>query len=1205
MMPRTLRFGRFLVAWAVLLLSLSGFGRPGTSTQEPTDKSLHLFVVDHSYSMMNMSGRVTRWEFVSRKLEEWLGTLPTDGTADVSVMMFNQSVPGRRPGLGWDEPWRLDVSGWTEADRARATAHLREVGAPQQGEGTSLWNSLGWAMRRIDAEGDRYSESWIYLFTDGEDTNSEVDPRDRKYTYPTSDEGLTPVVESWRALARKRSTAYIIEQPLGDMEPPLDPEAVEPRNVRIYTSRPELKDQLRVSLSTPRVAFPAVDEAQDVEINVRMAGTGKKRVSADAVFRVDFLSGDPGVQLQVEPQVLPLKDGRHVVRVSRKAGDVTKGVAGKLSIGFPEIDKTDILGPREIPIQFAERAKVTIQSLTPAEDSLRWPVGKPLQFAVQHTGTDVSWDFGDGDKATGDSQQHIYNRAGSFDVLVRATADRRDPAERRVRVATIAAGLEIQRLPEQGVIAGKPVRFKATVIAATPSRFEWTVNGSARSAAPDAPAELEVRFEEPGTATVEVRAYTDLCMLERKVSVQVGAGLSLRIRGFQPSIDAGLPAEFSAEVKGDSKLGRIEWEILDATTKALVDSQAKGASPIQAETSKWSLVVPEKIPQNVIVRARAMLEEAERASLGDVLDEVAINVRPVGLNVRKERPADAETLVAGEPNVFEAVWTGTGAASVKSIRWKVEVEGRSATTSEEVQASQSTGSASSSYSVTLPTSADVLGKKITVTATPLVAGAPEDGHAAVWQLSARLPRVDYRIVTNAVEFGVLKYGTTLQATLEPTLYAESVEWDWGDGKSQSAPPGSAVDHSYTLADAGSRRVMARIRRVDGSEVSTQLLFDFRVPSFEIANTGIVRVNRNVALAIGPAELSPYVKEVAWDFGAGYLAPEADLETSHMWTDRVGPVPVRARLTLKDGTQRFVPELSVNVVESATVKGEPTVEGGDTAGAAEMRANIPEEYDYLTVQTEISRDGKIVAIIDGTVASYLVPEGDYGHYVYHFVATRLPSPENPETKVAIGDVPKSYKDRKYALAYGVLLGGGGLLLLLIWAAILYQYPRQWSLKVTTDNPLTSDSLSSLDARTVRFESVGKGGTKSMLWSAFKLRKELRVPTCDLVKCMPEELREQGLQWLADDRNILRINPRLAGLIDSPGEGWDGPETHENSRDTRIFVRRAARSRPQDRSFYAWLVHKPATVGGWIVAAALLIGWLVGWFWFAKDICNIFA
>jgi len=1204
-MPRTPRFGRFLAAWAVLLLSLSGFGRSSSSTQEPAEKSLHLFVVDHSYSMMNMSGRVTRWEFVSRKLEEWLGTLPTDGTADVSVMMFNQSVPGRRPGLGWDEPWRLDVSGWTESDRARATAHLREVGAPQQGEGTSLWNSLGWAMRRIDAEGDRYSESWIYLFTDGEDTNSEVDPRDRKYTYPNSDAGLAPVVEAWRALARKRTNAYMIEQPLGDMEPPLDPEAVEPQNVRIYTSRPELKDQLRISLTTPRVAFPAVDEPQEIELNVRMAGTGKKRVSGDSIFRIDFTSSNPSVQLQVEPQTLPLKDGRHVVRISRKAGDVTSGVSGRLSFGFPDIEKTDILGPRELSVQFAERAKVTIQSITPSEGSLRWPVGKPLPLAVQHTGTDVEWDFGDGDKARGDSQQHIYNRVGSFEVVVRASADKRDPAERRLRVETIAAGLEIQQVPEQGAIAGKPVRFKATVIAATPSRFEWTVNGSARSPSPDSPAELEVRFEESGTSSVEVRAYTDLCVLERKVSVTVGAGLSLRIRGFEPTVDAGLAAEFSAEVKGVSKIGRVEWEILDAVSKSLVDPLAKGTSPVQSESSKWSVIVPEKAPQAIVIRARAVLDEGERASLGDVLDEVAVNVRPAGLNVRKERPADAETLVAGEPNVFEALWTGTGAASVKTIRWKVEVEGRSATTSEEVQASQSSGAASSSYSVTLPPSAEVLGKKLVVSATPVVAGTPDDGHAAVWQLSARLPRVDYRIVTNAVDLGVVKYGTKLQVTLEPTLYAESVEWDWGDGKTQSATPSSAVDHAYTLADAGSRRVMARIRRVDGSEASAQLLFDFRVPSFEIANPGLVRVNRNIALGIGPPELSQYVKEVAWDFGAGYLAPEADLETSHMWTDSVGPVPVRARLSLKDGTQRFVPELTVNVVESATVKGEPTVDGGDTSGAVEMRANIPEEYDYLTVQTEISRNGKVVAIIDGTVASYLVPEGAYGDYVYHFVATRLPSAENPETKVAIGDVPKSYKDRKYALAYGVLLGGGGLLLLLIWAAILYQYPRQWSLKVTTDNPLTSDSLGEVDARTVRFDSPGKGGASSTLWRRFMLKKELRIPTSDLVKFMPKETHEQGLAWLVDDKNLLRIDPRASRPIDSPGQGWDGPEQHPKNRDIHIFSRKKARSRPQDSSLYAWLVHKPAPATGSIVATALVIGWLVGWFWFAKNHCNIFS
>jgi hypothetical protein len=996
----------------------------------------------------------------------------------------------------------------------------------------------------------------------------------------------------------------MIEQPLGDMEPPLEPEAVNPKNVRIYTSRPEQNDQLRFSASSPRSGYAALDDPQEIEINVRLAGTGKKRVPADAVFRVDFASDDKTVELTVEPATLPLKDGRSVVRVSRKAGDASKGISGRLSFGFKEIERMDILGPREIPIQFAERAKVSIQSVTPATTLQRWPVGKPLQFSIQHTGQSADWDFGDGEKAKGNSLQHIFNRAGVFEIVVRASADKRDSAERRLRIETIAAGLEVKQVPETGVIAGKPVKFKATVIAATPSRFEWIVNGTARSPSKSDPSELEVRFEEPGSSTVELRAYTDLCVLERKVAVQVGAGLSLRIRDFEPSVDAGMPAEFTAEVKGSSKLGRIEWEILDAATKVLVDPLAKGASPIQQGVSKWSLVLPERCPKSVIVRATAALESAERAALGDIVDEVAISVRPAGLNVRKERPADAETLVVGEPNVFEAVWTGTGAASVKTIRWQVAVEGGAALNKEEVQASQAAGAASSSFSVTLPSSADVLGKKILVSATPLVGDSADDSHAAVWQLSARLPRVDYRIVTNAIEMGTLKYGTSLQVTLEPTIYAESVDWDWGDGKTQAAAPSAAVEHSYTLADAGSRRVIARVRRTDGAEVLAQLLFDFRVPSFEIRNPGLVRVNRNVSLSIGPDELSVHVKEVSWDFGAGYLAPEADLETSHMWTDRVGPVPVRAKLALKDGTERFVPELTVNVVESATVKADPDVVGGDSAGAVELYANITPDSDYLGVKTEVLRDGKVLAVLDGPTSSYVVPDEAYGTYEFHFVASRLPSPENPATTVELGTIPRTYREVKYFLFAMVTVLGSLLLAAFCWGLLLYQYPRKWRLCATTEDPLKFEDFRSevSDKKTLTLGSKSRSVPRPT-WGVFRWRKEIDLEARHFVELFrSDEGLYTKLSWLASSSDRLRVSATSRSSIVAILDSWDS-EMHATHRTFKIFKKLAPKSARNSASLYVWLDESKPRGALNYVALALFLAWGLWLIWFATNRCGI--
>jgi hypothetical protein len=1189
-----------VLAWVGVLLPMLGGER---LLAQDVDRSLHLFVIDHSYSMMNRSGRGTRWEFVFGKLGEWLETLPADGSADVSILLFNIEVPGKRPRSNSGDPYLIELPKWSAEDRAKAMAYVEDIGEPRDGEGTALWNALGWAGRKIDAEGSRYSDSWIYLFTDGEDTNSRRRAGDRDFTFPEGDDGREPVLAMWRKLLGKHPNTYMIEQPLGDMEPPLAPEVQEPKNKHIYTSRPELRDQLRVNVAPAKPEYPCVSDPQKVELNVRLAGTGKKRVPKDAVFRVSFRSDDPAIQLQVEPERVPFHEGRQSFTVSVKGGQVRDGVKGRLLFGFDPIEKTDILGPTEAKLQFAAVAKVNIASATPGAD-LRWPVGRPLDLSVKHTGDSVEWSFGDGATATGGSASHAWNAAGTYEVKVVAKAAGMDPAERKFRVEAVPAGLEVQQRPDQGVIAGKPVLFVANPILAKASRYEWSIDGASRAARNPDGNELELRFDTAGSHEVMVRAYTDICVIERKVVVQVGAGLSLRITKFPSTADAGLTAEFGAEFKGASKKGRLLWEIVDSKTGAAVDATASGASAVAAEASAWAPVVPQSAPASVTVRVRAELEDDEKAVYGDVVDEVVVSIRPPGLHVRKERPADAETLVVGEATPFQAAWSGTGAKAVEDIQWEVTRDGKPVIGAQVVKASKSDGLATSQYSVSLPSSGDSLGKQITVTAVPVLGGVPDASHAATWVLSARLPKIDYRVTTNAVSLGGMDYGSALQVGLEPLLHAESVEWDWGDGKVQPAKPNEVLEHTYQLADAGSKRVLARIKRIDGSVEVAQLLFELRAPAFEILNPGAVRINRNAKLKVGPDSLARFVKEVRWDFGAGYGMPETDLETTHLWSDRAGTQPVRAKITLTDGTERLLPELSVNVVASKVVEAAPEVIGGSTFGGVELQAHVAAESDCTAVEVDVLRDGQLVKTLNGTVASFIIGEGEYGTYTYRFRAKRVPSEENPATSVELGEISRSYYDRNYALAVGVLLGGLLALSLILWGGVLYQYPRNWALRVSTDSPLQDDVSLRDIGRSVKFDRPVKG-TKSMVWSRFKLRKELRIPTCDLVKILPEDVREPGLTWLVEEKNVLRIDPRRSSLIDSPGEGWDGPETCDSRRDVHIFKRSAGRARPNDHTLYAWLEHKPAPFTGWIIAAVIALGSLAAWFWFAKVYCRIFS
>lgn len=1178
---------------------------------QDADRSQHIFVIDHSYSMNSdvktPFGVQSRWNFVLEKLEEWLDTLPTDGSAEVSILLFNDDVPGKPPNGGKGDPYLLELGRWTEKDRAKTMAFVKRIGEPVDGERTALWNALGWAWRKIDAEGKRYSSSWVYLFTDGEDTKSAKRGND-PFTFDTGKPGSEPgasrepVIQKWRTLVAEHPNSYLIEQPLGDMKAPLPPEAEDPKNKHIYTSRPELKDQLRIEIAPAKPEYPSVTEPQKVELSVRLAGTGKKRLPKDASFRLDFQSEDPDVQLKVEPEILPLQEGRQLVTITVKSGKVRDGVKGQLKLGFPELDKTDILGPKEVSLQFAAVAKVSAEIQVEGQ---KWQVGRPLQLTAKHTGESVEWDFGDGTKATGDTQSHVWSAAGTFEVSLVAKAANRDPAERKIRIEVVPAALSTQQQPDQGVIAGKPVLFTAKVENAKASRFEWLVDGASRNARDGDGNELECRFEVAGAHEVFVRAYTDICVMERKVVVQVGEGLSLRIEDFPSTLDAGLDAKFAAVLKGPSKKKRLKWTILDPASGAPVDGSAGGASPVNAETSVWAPKVPQGAPAEVIVRVQAELEDEEQRIFGDVVDEVRVKVRPPGLYTRKERPADASSLVVGESTTFQAAWSGTGAVAVEDIRWEVLRDGRPLLEAKVVKSSKADGLASSQFAVNLPTSGEVLGKQIAVTATPFVNGALDPTHAASWLLSARLPVVDYRVATNALSFGGMDYGSPLQVGLEPQLFVQSVVWDWGDNKTQSAKPGDVLQHSYQLGDAGSKRVVARIQRIDGTMETAQLLFELRVPSFEIQNPGAVRIQRNGTLRIGPATLAKYVKQVYWDFGAGFLPPESDLETTHMWSDRAGPQPVRAKIKLEDGSERVLPELSVNVVASKTIDHDIQVVGGETHGAVELKANIREESDFLSVETDVLRDDQLIKTLSGVVSSFSVVEGEFGTYTYRFRARRAPSPENAETEVVLGEIRRTYRLRRYLLAFSVLAGGGLLLWLLVWCGVLYQYPRKWKLKLTTESPLVSESLSSLDSRGFALERPAKKGVKRPHWAPFQLHKQLTFKTSELVReWFTDEEREGGLKWLESDDNKLRIDPRRHPRLDSPGEGWSGPETHPTQRDVEIYSRPASRSQPGSATLYAWLEAKAHGASANILAAVLLLAGIAAWIWFAMTHCHLF-
>jgi hypothetical protein len=300
----------------------------------------------------------------------------------------------------------------------------------------------------------------------------------------------------------------------------------------------------------------------------------------------------------------------------------------------------------------------------------------------------------------------------------------------------------------------------------------------------------------------------------------------------------------------------------------------------------------------------------------------------------------------------------------------------------------------------------------------------------------------------------------------------------------------------------------------------------------------------------------------------------------------------------------LPAATINILASRTVRADPVVVGGETHGAVELRANVSPDSDFLAIGIEVLRDGTLLQTLRGEVANFVIPEGEFGDYTYRFVAERAATPENAETLVPLGEIGRTYRLRRWAMAISTLLGGLLLLYVVVRGFVVLQYPRTWRLRVTTDSPWRNSSLADLDSRLFKFDQPGKKGQARPQWGVFQWNKELRIRTSDILQQFELEEREGPLAWLADDGNVLRVRPTGERLLDSPGEGWDGPQTHESRRDVQIFARQAAKSRPDDKSLYAWLEAKAPPPTGWIVAILLTIGALAAWLWYAMNYCNLF-
>ena len=1112
-----------------------------------SDRSLHIFVIDHSSSMMQSPVKTkertweTRWQFVEAKTREWLASMPTDGTADVILLLFNQEVPGTGGKGAAGSRWELRLDRWSPQSLARADQFINDVGRPKvnpASEGTALWNALGLSIKRIRETDGMYATSFIYLFTDGEDRHSKKVVGD-DLTFPVGAEGIGPLEQQWRRLVKERESVYLIEQPLGDMEPPLMPEEKEPLNRHIYLNRPELSEPLRVSVKARQSDFASLVAAQSVPLQVQLAGPGKKRLPSSAPkVEVDFKADDPAVLVVIEPKQIDLADGTPVLSLKVVGGDAKKEIKGKLRLTYPaDVDRVQILGVTELPLRFEAKQTVSIAWQQPVVDTstpFQRPISDAIDFRVSHTGEAVEWDFGDGSpKVVGGKgthgHKHTYKVAGTYEVRALATAPDRDPAEVKLRVQVVAADLVIELAGEAPVV-GVSTELRAVATGLQAVSYDWTVDGAAVSAQQGQPSTLRTIFREPGAHKVRLVSMTNLGRIDVEKTVDVGPGISLAFAEDYYAVMEGQEQSFKAIVKGATDDMKVDWTLAFVDGK-VIHTYSGAVRNEAASTPAWRMRLDlQPLPETLVLRASVAMDDAMRKRYGGGRSiEQQLKFEKLDLYPEKEFPADGGEFVLDEGKEFRAAWRGP---KVDEVKWLL-VEDGVQRDAKLLKANQSPEKCGSAYTFIVPAGEVAWTVKFAVKAVPIVGGkeADEDKWVVWEQLPVRLPHRVYELDIPAEDFRQyrkLKYDSDLIVGVRPVEYVKSVRWDWGDGKSEDVRPSEQARHRYAYDQQGTIRAKATVTRDDGSTVELPLVFEHDVPSFRISNPPTLRIGRNTDFEILPAELGKRVKEVRWQFeGAEFL--ETDLKTTHSFR-LAGPSVVRATLMLEDGSLREVPELTANVVASRDVIAKPTVDGGESYGGVTMYPNVDADSDYQSIEIDILRGTDKVKSLSlkygEAAAAFDLPKGDYGTYTYVFRATRLPTPENAATEMKLTEVMRTYKRRDWVQAILVLavsvLGWWGFCHLRLWG----NAPRQWMLKFAAgDRPEKPSAWSTFVSRATEVQ-LGEGHAdcpEFPRWGAWKMRKELRFSVGDLQK-LYEKSGPKGkadFAWLRGGQNPALI------------------------------------------------------------------------------------
>ena len=510
----------------------------------------YLLVLDHSGSMLvadqpTTDGRTgrTRWQALKDNVREFVKTVPLESL--VWIAIFSEG-----------EPEVFEPPFASETDRQELLRRIeQEFADPTPRARTWLYETMAVAFRKAEQLSEDHAgrNISVILYSDGEDNLSPNWTREK-------------LAQEFGKLVEENENLWVFIRTIGEEgakpEDVLDHDRVRPADAQKHSLAMMLTPGA-VRLKNPKAAV-----RQTFEIEYATTDAAWKVVDGTALS-FDFVpDGDQALQLRV-PQA-PFRRGRIQLELEvMNPGQVhlDREYSGRLQIRYPELDQHAVGAGDFIRLTFQQGEKIAIDRCIP-EPGARFAAGQEIQFKVwTQRGADVTWEFGDGQSASGPDVRHQYHTPGARQVKLTVADDQGLSSEdREFEIEIVDVGLNID--PVIGpVIAGVPYRFTCRARGDI-QRFEWlaggnTFAGQTPAAGADHASELTYAFDHPGEQTIAVVGYAEGAKPTARLVVRIRPGPRIIVTPPSPCRFAE-PVQF--ELESPPGWEHVHWDFGDGTT---------------------------------------------------------------------------------------------------------------------------------------------------------------------------------------------------------------------------------------------------------------------------------------------------------------------------------------------------------------------------------------------------------------------------------------------------------------------------------------------------------------------------------------------------------------------------------------------------------------------------------------------------------------